>query len=339
MQQALQSRRAFTLIEILVAMTIIVILTSILIMGLGGTKAKAMHKASLATVNKVMVALGNYQAAFRDFPPDGYDLGEKKLSETDLAGGWDVNADGVLVGYSPPRRVRGTAALIYFLCRPVVRVTRQSADPGDTSATYTRVGPFLELEAADFSMERLVANGEEVNFDPNYPWLSDFWDEGRKCEIIDAFGRPLCYDKVKTNHVAPGGAGKYVYFNPSLFQDPGAGATSRTGIYAHPDAERYILSGLMPISEDEEPEGFATEADLHLYRCDPRYADKTKFQLLTDALDAGTAPGAGTDGTVNPDGSFNAGTHRPKNVPGYDLWSAGRSWVDPRDDITSWSGG
>jgi prepilin-type N-terminal cleavage/methylation domain-containing protein len=332
--RAVLTRRAFTLIEVLVSITIVVILTSLLIMGLGGTKAKAMHKASLATVNKVMVALGNYQAAFRDFPPDGYDLGENGTGT-----GWDVNTQGVLVGYgADQRRVRGTAALIYFLCRPVVRVTRQSADPGDTSATFTRVGPFLELESGDFSMEKVLVGGQEINFDPNYPWTSDeFWDTqgGIRCEIIDAFGRPLCYDKVKTDETSNDpSTGKFQFFNPGLFQDPGAGGTSTTGIYAHPDADRYIMGGLMPINEDEEPDLGLSEDELLRQRCDPRYANTAKFQTLTDGLEAGTPPGIGTDGTKG-----GAGTHAPKNVPGYDLWSAGRSWVDPRDDITSWGGG
>jgi len=330
--RALQPRRAFTLIEVLVSITIVVILTSLLIMGLGGAKAKAMHKASLATVNKVMVALGNYQAAFRDFPPDGYDLGERKISETNTTGGWDVNQQGVLVGYGgDQRRVRGTAALIYFLCRPVVRVTRQSADPDDTSATYTRVGPFLTLEPGDFSMEKILVNGQEQNFDPNYPWTSDeYWDNqgGIRCEIIDGFGRPLCYDKVKTDHTI-NGPGQYAYFNPGLFQNPGGGGTSGDGIYAHPDADRYILGGLMPLNEDDEPEALGLSEDQLLRaRCDPRLLDKVQYDALITILEGG--------GTL-PVGSPTS--HRPKNVPGYDLWSAGRSWVDPRDDITSWSGG
>ncbi|MBL4844190.1 MAG: type II secretion system protein [Planctomycetes bacterium] len=319
-------RRDFTLIEVLVSITIIVILTSLLIMGLGGTKAKAMHKASLATVNKVMVALGNYQAAFRDFPPDGYDLGENGSGN-----GWDVNTQGVLVGYGgDQRRVRGTAALIYFLCRPVVRVTRQSADPDDTSATFTLVGPFLTLEAGDFSLERVTLNGVEQSFNPNHPWTDDaFWDVqgGIRCEIIDAFGRPLCYDKVKTDHTTQNPAtNQFQFYNPSLFQDPNGSQTGGGGIYAHPDAVRYIVGGLMPISIDEEPDALGlSEDELIKYRCDPRFLDKAQFQALITGLEGGTPPGAAS-----------AATHKPKNVPGYDLWSAGRSWVDPRDDITSW---
>lgn len=323
----MRATRSFTLIEILVAITIVVILTSLLVMGLGGTKSKAMHKASVAMVNKVKVALDNYYAAFRDYPPDGYDIGERGSGS-----GWDVNTQGVLVGYgSDQRRVRGTASLIYFLCRPVIKVTRQSADPGDTSATYQRVGPFLELEPGDFSLQKLTVNGEELNFDPNYPWTSDeFWDAqgGIRCEIVDAFGRPLCYDKVKTEHTTHNpSSGQYQFYNPSLFQDPGGSATAGGGIYAHPDAARYIESGLMPINADEEPEIGVSEDDLVRYRCDPRFFDKTQGQNLINNLEGGTPPTAAT-----------ATTHRPMNVPGYDLWSAGRSWVDPRDDITSWGG-
>ena len=317
--------RSFTLIEVLVSITIVMILTSLLIMGLGGTKTKAMQKASIAMVNKVKVALDNYYASFRDYPPDGYDVGERGTGS-----GWDVNTQGVLVGYGAnARRVRGTASLIYFLCRPVVKVTRQSADPDDPSATYQRVGPFLELEPGDFSMQTMTIAGEETSFNPNHPWIdNDFWvtQGGIRCEIIDAFGRPLCYDKVKTEDTTnQPGMGRFKFYEPSLFQDPGGSATGGGGIYAHPDAERYILDGLMPINVDDEPDIGLDEANLVRYRCDPRFLDSTQAQNLILALEGGTPPGPAT-----------VTSHKPKNVPGYDLWSAGKSWVDPRDDITSW---
>lgn len=317
--------RSFTLIEVLVSITIVVILTSLLVMGLGGSKTKAMHKASVAMVNKVKVALDNYYASFRDYPPDGYDLGERGTG-----GGWDINTQGVLVGYgSDQRRVRGTASLIYFLCRPVVRVTRQSADPDDPGATYQRLGPFLELEASNFSLQTMTIAGEETSFNPNHPWGDDaYWDTqgGIRCEIIDAFGRPLCYDKVKTEEVNHNpGNGQFKFYEPGLFQDPGGSATGGGGIYAHPDADRYILSGQMPINLDDEPAIGLDEENILRYRCDPRFLDSASGQALINALEGGTPPGAAT-----------VATHKPKNVPGYDLWSAGKSWVDPRDDITSW---
>lgn len=331
----MRASRSFTLIEILVAMTIVIILTALLVMGLGGTKTKAMHKASVAMVNKIKVALDNYYAAFRDYPPDGYDLGEKGTGS-----GWDVTRpQGVRVGYIGNRRVRGTASLIYFLCRPVIKTTNLSSDPGTIGdpkfTSYTKVGPFLQLEPGDFTLQKLTVNSEEINFNPNYPWTSnEFWETqgGLNCEIIDAFGRPLCYDKVKTEHLVQNPSGnQYQFFQPDLFQNPATG-TGNGGIFAvHPDANRYIVEGQMPINIDDEPDIGLDEADLIYYRCDPRYSKATGTNLV-NSLESGTPPTAGTGSGADP----TTWSHRPKNVPGYDLWSAGKSWVDPRDDITSW---
>jgi len=201
------------------------------------------------------------------------------------------------------------------------------------------VGPFLELEPGEFSFEKVNTGAEELPFNPNHPWIDDsYWDGtgmptggGIRCEIIDAFARPLCYDKVKTNHTTnnPGG-GQFQFFNPSLFQNPGGSGTAGTGIYAHPDAERYIVGGLMPISEDEEPEIGLSEDDMVRYRCDPRYVDKTRFQAMVTQLEGGAPPPAGSDATTAA-----AGTHAPKHVPGFHPCSAARSGADPPDDITN----
>ncbi|MGE0713162.1 MAG: type II secretion system protein [Planctomycetota bacterium] len=324
--------RGFTLVEILVAMTIVIILTTILAMGLGGSKDKAANKASKALVQKVKVALEAYFAEFRDYPPDGYDIGENGTGS-----GWNVTTQGVQVGFQPARRVRGTAALIYFLCRPVIKATRISSDPGDKTMNYERVGPFLQLDTRDFSLESVFIGGQETNFDPNYPWSStEFWDTqgGINCEIVDAYRRPLCYDKVKTNEITnQPTAGKFKYFHPDLFQNQSGGSTGTPpllcGVNAHPDAQRYIIGGLMPISEDEEPAGFintgASATQMINSRWDPRFTDKNAVDNAMANESAAPVPPNGTQTTV-----------KPRNVPGYDLWSAGKSWVDPRDDITSW---
>lgn len=330
--------RAFTLIEILVAMTIVIILTSLLAMGLSGSKEKASQKSSMALVAQIKNALESYHAEFRDYPPDGYDAGENGTGN-----GWNWNSQGVLVGFTPSRRVRGTASLIYFLCRPVMKVTRMSADPADTEVDVRKVGPFLTLENRNFSIDKITVNGEEISFDPNYPWASDpYWDVGQgqgiNCEIIDTYGRPLCYDKVRTADSAndPTNATNptFKFFTADLFQSPGpttgTGTEPQKGINAHPDGQRYIVGGIMPLDNSTEPDAYDSDdpAVMVNYRMDPRFESKALVDQFIEG--GGGAPAAGTEalGAVN--------TIIPKNVPGYNLWSAGRSWIDPRDDITSW---
>lgn len=334
-------RSGFTLIEVLVAMTIVIILTALLAMGLGGSKDKAAHKASKALVSKIKVALESYNAEFRDYPPDGYDEDDP---------GWNVTTQGVAV--RPPdlldasgsptttykeRRVKGASALIYFLCRPQIKRTRMSSDPGDKNFNEKRLEPFLQLDTRDYTRPKITVagTGEEVTFEPNHPWGNDgFWDRtaggGILTEIVDAYGRPLCYDKVRTalttSNVA---AGEIAYFNPGLFQDPGSGMTGTTGANAHPDAANYMFGGLMPINEDEEPAAFASASvdQIIQSRLDPRYRADQTATIITQLEDGSTTGYSTGDAT----------THEPKNVPGYNVWSAGRSWVDFRDDIVSWA--
>lgn len=306
MSMSSTARRRFTLIEILVVIAIISILTAVLAMGLGGSKDKAMHKASKALVNKIKIALEAYNSEFRDYPPDGYDTAEKP--------GWLVDADGVHVG-TPKRALRGTAALMYFLCRPLVKFTVVGADPDDErNKQYKRVGPFLELGPKDFSMP---------GFNPNHPWSdATYWDVKKNCEIIDAYGRPLIYDKVKT---AEEGTDKY--FQANRFQN--TGTAKGFGYRAHPDEAYVFLNGQgnIPIDADAEPSGFADDdyQTILKFRVDPRFKTPGDFQTLIDLLDTGGKPGNGKPGT-----------HAPKAPGAYDLWSMGRSWVDPRDDVTSW---
>ena len=341
-------RRGFTLIEVLVAMTIVLVLTALLAMGLGGSKDKAAHKASKALVSKIKVALESYNAEFRDYPPDGYDQDDP---------GWNVANDGVAVkppdNPGPPaitykaRRVKGTAALVYFLCRPQIKQTLMSSDPGDTSMSSKRLEPFLQLDTRDYTRPKITitGSGEEITFDPNHPWNNDgFWDRdaggGVLTEIIDAYGRPLCYDKVRTAlTVSNPGAGEIAFYNPDLFQTGTTGSTTVgvEGLGAHPDAAEYIIGGLMPINADQEPSGFADADEMTLLtsRMDPRY-HKNMVAAAAANLEGGASSvsaAAPIDNPTNP----TTGTHEAKNVPGYNLWSAGRSWIDFRDDIVSWA--
>lgn len=301
--------QSFTLIEILVVMAIIIVLTGILAMGLGGSRDKAAHKATKALINKIKVALESYNSEFRDYPPDGYD------NEGWGAPWTHAGAAGQNVGY-PPRPMRGSGLLMYFLCRPLIKITVVGADPNDPrNLQMKRVGPFLQLAPGDFSKE---------GFNPNHPW-SDvaYWDTQlfRNTEIIDAYGRPICYDKVKVND----GGTTRTYFQPDRFQSlAGAGK----GKLVHSDQE--FLLGKMAVDAIREPEGYEAVPPLDMLnlRHDPRFANKTVLETVTTYMDGGA--GAGFAFTAD------ATNLAPKNVGGYDLWSPGRSWIDPRDDVTSW---
>lgn len=321
------SRRAFTLIEVLIAIGIVVLLTTLLTMGLMGSAKKAKISGTTGLILKIKTALQMYHAEFRDYPPDGYD------DEVPVPGGpaWTYNAQGVVVG-TPGRGVKGTASLIYFLCRPLTKVTLLGADPTDPRNRQTKVvGPFLNLEGGDFTRE---------GFNPNHPWgaaVNDPYWVGQgyiMTEIKDKFFRPLVYDKVKT--------GSPVYFQPGRFHvHGGASGTLPRGVgrFVHPD--QIFMDNTMTVLPHEEK---VCGDETH----DPGIESMSHANLLqihTDPRFTATSTARAPDGCPHSGGgSFLSGfptgttaTHEPKSQGGgYDLWSYGPSYINCKDDICSW---
>lgn len=329
-------RRAFTLIELLVVLAIIFILVALLAAGLGKARESAKSKASRALIGRVQMALENYFSEFRDYPPDGYDQ-ERPAPPT-------VNSDGIEVGVplatGTPRRMKGTALLMYYLCRPLIKITYMGPPPlpGETldprNVVNTAVGPFLTLNGSNYSRGRPDDDTTKETFDPGFVWTGpagsksvQFWDTRgmRLCEIIDGYGRPLCYDKVKTATAT--------YFQPDRFHKGSSGSmTAGKGAGAHPDTD--YLQNEMPVFDDDEnvcPTGDVTHgapADLggnrYLWHQDPRFVSGPTSARAAD----GCNPQSAASGT--------ASSHAPKNIGGYDLWSFGKSYTNTNDDITSW---
>lgn len=318
-------RRGFTLIELLVVLAIILILVALLAAGLGTAREKAKAKATRALIGQIQTALENYFSEFRDYPPDGYDV--------EVPG---TNTQGVPVGH-PPRNLKGTAALMYFLCRPLVKVTYMGTPvPGEVpdrrNYRYTTVGPFLTL-AGTGNFTRGRDDDPEGPFDPAFVWADpsgggggkahQFWvtRQMTRCEITDAYFRPLCYDKVKANTPK--------YFQPDRFHYINVGTgVGGMGYNVHPDVD-YLRDQMPVIDEDE----FVCPTDDPNHKTTAAPADRYKWsvdpRLKPDKVAPdGCCPNNITRGTAE--------THAPRNVGGYDLWSYGRSYTNPRDDITSW---
>lgn len=328
MRVARSARGGFTLVEMLVVVGILVVLTSLLIVGLRTSVEKAKNQNTKALIGRLKTALESYHADFRDYPPDGYDT----------EGGVVPNNDGVPVGIpvagGQPRRLKATSSLMYFLCRPLVSLSFRgdvsSSDP--RNRVYKAVGPYLkELGESNFSRPQATrADGSVVAFRPDFPWIAnDFWDSPgnmRLCELVDAYGRPLCYDKVKAYDRANPGLTN-AFYQPDRFQNT-AGAAGK-GYRVHPDTN-YMESSMPLFDEDETyrgPDGFAEfvagrdQLQRLQYHNDPRFVATYVF-----VYPAGASGGAGTP----------TNQLEPKYIGGYDLWSYGRSYMDPTDDIGSW---
>lgn len=292
-----------TLIELLVVMGIVLLLASLLVMGLN--RGDARRKATLGLLLRLQTALKSYHDAFRDYPPDGYDAEPTPPGGT----GWTYDAHGVVVG-TPPRGVKGTAALIYFLCRPLNQVTLRGGDPTDPrNVSVDPLRPFLVLTESERSRPLDDPDGE----------------------IVDPYGRPLCYDKVRAE--TPAG----LHFQPGRFHAFGATAATLprgAGRFVHSD--QALLDGLSLLDADE----LACPTGVH----DAGLAGLSQAQRLDIHTDPRMLPGvAGSDGCPPPGGGvfvtgFPAGSAATHGLPGgdYYLWSYGRSWVNARDDLCSW---
>ncbi len=321
MRASASLRRGFTLIELLVVMAIILTLVGLLAAGLSTAKTKAKEKSTRALIGRLQTALESYFSEFRDYPPDGYD--------NEVAG---TNTDGTPVGSNPTRNLKGTAALMYYLCRPLVKVTYMGAPPlaGEVpdarNFRFTPVGPFLTMTGTG-NYTRGRDDDPQGPFDPGFVWsgtgkANEFWTTRQmtRCEITDSYYRPLCYDKVKTNQVK--------YFQPNRFHYIGASAPANYGSKVHPDQE-YLTNEMPVFDEDElicptdDPTHNTTAApnDRYAWHVDPRMKPG---QRAPD----GCCPNSLQQGTTT--------SHAPRNVGGYDLWSFGRSYTNSSDDITSW---
>lgn len=327
--------RRFTLIELLIALGIIILLTAILIMGLMGSKTKAQIRGTKGLIQKVKTAMQMYHAEFRDYPPDGYDDEPPPLGVGTI--GWTYNAQGVVVG-SPPRGVKGTASLLYFLCRPLIKITVLGADATDPRNIQRKmVGPFMTVDPGDVTKD---------TFNANQPWNDNtFWvTQGHiNTELKDKFNRPLCYDKVKSYNPADPAGTRNVYFQPNRFHVRGGGSGTLprgVGHFVHPDQD--FVQNSMPLMEDDEPgcpnvgsgggqdhsAGFTfSPANCLAIHTDPRF----RSGATTLASDGCPLP------TINGFVPGSDTSHSPQaQGGGYDLWSYGVSYVNCRDDICSW---
>ncbi|MEZ6187515.1 MAG: type II secretion system protein [Planctomycetota bacterium] len=300
------SPRGFTLIELLIAMAIMILLASLLIVAVRPIFSNAKRKATAAFLGEIQTALSAYHAVFRDFPPDGYD---REPAPPGPNPGWAYGGPtgGLRVGI-PPRDMKGTQCLIYFLCRPVINVHWKGSTDDPRNSRSESVGPFLRtVTESHFSVP---------GFNPNKLWSA--WNaQEQRCMMIDNYGRPICYDKVKLN--TP------VYFQPSRFHRNGGSGPGGEGIAAHAD-QTYIQSQMWIDEGLEDPSGAMNATTIATWHVDPRF---TQAHLAT--LPELFAP---TNYTFP--GSL--ATHEPKVVGTYNLWSAGESWLNPQDDICSWEG-
>lgn len=149
--------RGFTLIEILVVISILVMLFGFLAVSAGRLFGRAANARTQGLVKKLALWLEEYRGITGHYPPDGIDSPVR-------------TEDG--------QPIWGSAALYYFLSRPVVEERKIGGVP------EVRVHPpIAKFESSDLTPE-----------DPARPGVR---------EIMDGWGTPIHYDNTEDGKFVP----------------------------------------------------------------------------------------------------------------------------------------
>jgi type II secretory pathway pseudopilin PulG len=182
--------KAFTIVELLTVMSIIVILIGLLVPALNKVKQYARNVKQKAQFHSIEAAMELFDSQFGGYPDSTYSTpgatgtfaycGAEKLAEAMM--GRD------LMGYHPDSTFRSdrTDGLNRALYTPL--------------SLAARAGPFLPLENANaYSLGELYKNFATLNFDPCDFVLCDVYDRVTNIRTGRKVGMPVLYYKANTS--------------------------------------------------------------------------------------------------------------------------------------------
>jgi type II secretory pathway pseudopilin PulG len=330
-----RSTSGFTMVELLVVMSIVMILAVFLIAGLWPQKDKAFRSNTMAMIEAIKGALDQYYSEFHDFPPDGYDDEPAWIR----AGNKTAGTVGLRLQIKPtdtPHTYFGSGCLIFFLCYPQFNTYSIGADQGTPDPRNIRQtacnkgAAFLStLKRENFSTAALYQD-----FDPSvspsnttYPYGgtdgAQNWANG---EILDAYGFPIHYDKVHDVPLNAADGNASTGKNGIWFQ-PGRFCGSPTGIHSDTAYYNQFVAGRVGLGVDVETSVCPTNgsAGAHipgtgLTHADPRAAAQPDGCYIDNSNPPWSDPTA----------------PRPRNPGGYDIWAHGKAWANGITAITNW---
>lgn len=188
-----KKRAAFTIVELLTVMSIIVILIGLLVPALNQVKRYAYEVKQRAQLSSIDTAIELFNSEFDGYPdssalgPDGVEYcGAMKLCEAVM--GQD------LLGYHPDSTFRGDGTDGYKVLYPDANGLSQDLYRSNLS---TRKGPYLPLDNANaYSMGDLY--GSTSPFLPRYFVLCDVYKRVTHRTIGKKVGMPILYYRANT---------------------------------------------------------------------------------------------------------------------------------------------
>jgi prepilin-type N-terminal cleavage/methylation domain-containing protein len=167
-------RRAFTLVELLVVVGIIVVLLAILLPMLANVRKKATRTRIAMDLQNLSQALESYRGDFKDYPPVDVS-GNSPITATDRLGAvtlcWALLAPGPDVGngsdgaLGPGFRVRGTQGQVYGPYIQPGKFSISGTTDWDSTINDLRGNPYLYYRA-NASASIHVANGYVAAYNP-----------------------------------------------------------------------------------------------------------------------------------------------------------------------------
>lgn len=200
------NRSGFTLLELMVVLGIILLLTTITLISLGGSGTQARIAATQVTIRKITAMLKDRKEEFSrlDFNGATRKIGVANVSQGDI-----ILVKKILAKEHFPQRYEDTIG-------SSVDRTTICPDPTDSSNCEDDTKS-LKAESSEFLYEMLVTgkafgltNVSTANFEQQE--LGDTDEDGR-LEFVDAWGEPLQFYRWPTRLVRPNGGSSAI--NPS----------------------------------------------------------------------------------------------------------------------------
>ena len=196
--------RAFTIVELLTVMSIIVVLISLLVPALNMVKRYARDVKQRAQFHSIGVALDLFHGEFDDYPPSG----AKDTMSVDYCGAMKLAEAMVgqdLLGFHPSSIFRSdgmdSSGTIDLYPSPLDLTTPVASHVENVRA---RKGPYLPPEGANaYRLVNLYADISPSGFDPCDLVLCDVYTRVRHRETGKKVGMPILYyraDTSKTGH-------------------------------------------------------------------------------------------------------------------------------------------